>query len=107
MNELLEEQKKNNELFAKEMLEEENEIENNELNENSFVLEEVDFSKNFKSSSKEDLDADITENFIENKNDYDDEIDSEFRKNLIQEKYMLADDDFESLYVSKEKDINE
>lgn len=109
MNELLEEQKKNNELFAKEMLEEENEIENNELNENSFVLEEVDFSKNFKWSSKEDLDADITENFIENKNknDYDDEIDSEFRKNLIQEKYMLADDDFESLYVSKEKDINE
>ena len=107
MNELLEEQKKNNELFAKETLEEENEIENNELNENSFVLEEVDFSKNFKSSSKEDLDADITENFIENKNDYDDEIDSEFRKNLIQEKYMLADDDFESLYVSKEKDINE
>ena len=107
MNELLEEQKKNNELFEKEMLEEENEIENNELNENSFVLEEVDFSKNFKSSSKEDLDADITENFIENKNDYDDEIDSEFRKNLIQEKYMLADDDFESLYVSKEKDINE
>ena len=109
MNELLEEQKKNNELFAKETLEEENEIENNELNENSFVLEEVDFSKNFKWSSKEDLDADITENFIENKNknDYDDEIDSEFRKNLIQEKYMLADDDFESLYVSKEKDINE
>ena len=107
MNELLEEQKKNNELFAKETLEEENEIENNELNENSFVLEEVDFSKNFKSSSKEDLDADITENFIENKNDYDDEIDSEFRKNLIQEKYMLADDDFESLYVTKEKDINE
>lgn len=107
MNELLEEQKKNNELFAKETLEEENEIENNELNENSFVLEEVDFSKNFKSSLKEDLDADITENFIENKNDYDDEIDSEFRKNLIQEKYMLADDDFESLYVSKEKDINE
>ncbi len=110
MNELLEEQKKINELFAKEMLEEESEIENNELNENSFVLEEVDFSKNSKSSSKEDeedLDEDITENFVENKNEYDDEIDSEFRKNLIQEKYMLADDDFESLYVSKEKDINE
>ena len=89
------------------MLEEENEIENNELNENSFVLEEVDFSNNFKSSSKEDLDAVITENFIENKNDYADEIDSEFRKNLIQEKNMLADDDFESLYVSKEKDIND
>ena len=110
MNELLEEQKKINELFAKEMLEEENKIENNKLNENSFVLEEVDFSKKSKSSSKEDeedLDEDITENFVENKNEYDDEIDSEFRKNLIQEKYMLADDDFESLYVSKEKDINE
>ena len=110
MNELLEEQKKINELFAKEMLEEENEIENSELNENSFVLEEVDFSKKSKSSSKEDeedLDEDITENFVENKNDYDDEIDSEFRKNLIKEKYMLDDDDFESLYVSKEKDINE
>ena len=110
MNELLEEQKKINELFAKEMLEEENKIENNKLSENSFVLEEVDFSKKSKSSSKEDeedLDEDITENFVENKNEYDDEIDSEFRKNLIQEKYMLADDDFESLYVSKEKDINE
>ena len=110
MNELLEEQKKINELFAKEMLEEENKIENNKLNENSFVLEEVDFSKKSKSSSKEDeedLDEDITENFVENKNEYDDEIDSEFRKNLIQEKYMLDDDDFESLYVSKEKDINE
>ena len=110
MNELLEEQKKINELFAKEMLEEENKIENNKLSENSFVLEEVDFSKKSKSSSKEDeedLDEDITENFVENKNDYDDEIDSEFRKNLIKEKYMLDDDDFESLYVSKEKDINE
>ena len=52
-NEFLEDQKKNNELFAKETLEEENEIESNELNENSFVLEEVVFSKNFKSSSKE------------------------------------------------------
>ena len=58
---------------------------------------------------QEFLDADITENFIENKNknDYDDEIDSECRKNLIQVMYMLADEDFEILYVSKEKDINE
>lgn len=110
MNNLVDEQKKVSEFLEKEELTEEYEI-----NEPIFDLEEIDLSQNDLNSSKEDelkiqsannddeFFFDVTENFVEN----NDEIDSDFRDAVIKQKYMIDDEDFESLYVDRDSDNNE
>ncbi|MGL5246232.1 MAG: hypothetical protein ACRC8C_01540 [Mycoplasmoidaceae bacterium] len=114
MNNLVDEQKKHNELFEKE-----ESYEEFEFKEPEFDLEEINFSKDSSQSLKNEnikiesidneneFDMDITENFVEHNTNFDDEIDPDFRKTLVKEKYMMDDEDFESLYVDRNINNNE
>ncbi|MGL5591486.1 MAG: hypothetical protein ACRDCF_01995 [Mycoplasmoidaceae bacterium] len=108
MNNLVDEQRKNSELFEKE-----ESYEEFEFKEPEFDLEEIDLSKassqllEDESKNDDEFDIDVTEKFVEHNTNFDDEIDPDFRKTLIKEKYMMDDEDFESLYVDRNIDNNE
>ncbi|MGL4616745.1 MAG: glutaredoxin domain-containing protein [Mycoplasmoidaceae bacterium] len=114
MNNLVDEQKKHSELFEKE-----ESYEEPEFKETEFDLEEIDLSKAESNLLKNDeveikhsnndnfFGHDVTENFVRHSNEFDDEIDPDFRKTLIKEKYMIDDEDFESLYVDRDINNNE